>query len=117
MFLSSLLLASRCQSCIIPSTVQVSQYAKKTLSGIESTHPYYYCAQETTDAETTQLKPSCMIDGESGFCPNDSLTRIEAAKAFLEYNKLLNTSTDIRKRAIELGIIDTDSDDSHIMTR
>lgn len=116
-FLSSLLLASRCQSCIVPSANQLTQYSKKSLPGIENTHPYYYCAQEVSVAWVLENKSSCSSGSGAGFCPTDSITRIESARAFLTYSSLMGTSTDIKKKAIELALMTPDSDDAYLMTR
>ena len=126
-FWSSLLVASNCESCLVPSADDITQY--DTVSGLNISSPYYYCMAKSQDVLAS--KTTCLISNGWGYCPSDTLTRMEAIESILQksniWNDTLNsgnyardiTITDIEttserygyaKKAIELGLISQDGD-------
>ena len=140
-FYVSLATAIGCKQCLTPTAEDIAKYTYSPFVDLPKTNEFYYCIAYAEDVGITQgytldpatHKTSCESGGEfseSPFCPDNKISRIEAAAMLLRranlWDDTKNTSTlpvenftDVSPywygyavKGIEIGIITKKSDGS-----
>lgn len=132
-FFISLVMGISCDHCSTPKPQDIIRFNTSPFVDVNLSHPHYYCIARAQDAHIAQGyitdltgKTSCE-NGQSytsnPFCPNNSITRIEAVAILLRQAELWNDTlnqtvhkttsiTDVSdywygyaKKAIDIGLL------------